>query len=80
MKDKNKMRTSTKQVWFMLINTVIDTHIICLALFYSVKTGNIAIWISASVVITALWAFNTVMFNNNNNRKMQENLNMPKEG
>jgi len=77
---KNKMRTSTKQVWFTLINTVIDTHIICLALLYSVKTGNITIWVSASIVITALWAFNTVIFNNNNNRKLRENLNKQKDG
>jgi hypothetical protein len=71
---QSSMRTSTKQLWFMLINTVIDTHIICAALFYSVKTGNIAIWISAAAVITALWGFTTLMYTNNNNRKIKENI------
>jgi hypothetical protein len=68
------MRTSTKQLWFMLINCVIDTHIICLALFYSVEKNNVAIWISAAAVITALWAFTTIMFSSNNKRKTAENL------
>jgi hypothetical protein len=68
------MRNSTKQLWFMIVNTVIDTHIICAALFYSVKTGNIAIWISAAAVITALWCFTTLMYQNNNNRKVKEHL------
>jgi hypothetical protein len=67
------MRTSTKQLWFMLINSVIDTHVICAALFYSVQKNNVAIWISAAAVITSLWAFTTIMFTNNNKRKVAEN-------
>lgn len=68
------MRTSTKQLWFMIINTVIDTHIICAALFYSVQKNNVGVWVSAAAVITALWCFTTIMYNNNNNRKIKENI------
>lgn len=67
------MRTSTKQLWFMIVNTTIDTHFLVFALYVAVKNGNIGVWISAAAIITALWTFCTVMFNNNNARKVKEN-------
>lgn len=57
----------------MLVNTVIDTHIICAALFYSVQKNTVATWLSAAAVITALWGFTTVMYHSNNKRKIAEN-------
>ena len=74
------MRISTKQLWFVLINTTIDTHFLIYALYIAVKNGNIGVWISAAAIITALWTLSTVMFNNNNKRKTQENIENLKSG
>ena len=68
------MRTSTKQLWFVLINTTIDTHFLVYALYIAVKNGNIGVWISAAAIITALWTLSTIMYQNNNKRKTQENI------
>jgi hypothetical protein len=68
------MRTSTKQLWFVLINTTIDTHFLIYALYIAVKNGNIGVWISAAAIITALWTLSTIMYQNNNKRKTQENI------
>ena len=59
------MRTSTKQLWFVLINTTIDTHFLVYALYIAVKNGNIGVWISAAAIITALWTLSTIMYQNN---------------
>ena len=74
------MRTSTKQLWFVLINTTIDTHFLIYALYIAVKNGNIGVWISAAAIITALWTLSTIMYQNNNKRKTQENIENLKRG
>jgi hypothetical protein len=74
------MRTSTKQLWFVLINTTIDTHFLIYALYIAVKNGNIGVWISAAAIITALWTLSTIMYQNNNKRKTQENIENLKSG
>ena len=58
----------------MIINTTIDTHFLVFALYIAVKNGNIGVWISAGAIITALWTFTTIIFTNNNKRKVAENL------
>jgi preprotein translocase subunit SecF len=70
---KDRIRTSTKQLWWMMINTTIDVHLVCLALLYSVKQNNIGIWVSATAIIGALWGFCSLIYINNNNRKVKEN-------
>lgn len=67
------MRTSTKQLWFVLVNTTIDTHFLIYTLYFAIKEKQIGVWISAAAIITALWTISTVMFNNNNARKVKEN-------
>jgi hypothetical protein len=77
---KDRIRTSTVQLWFIMINSAIDVHLICLALLYSVKQNNIGVWVSATAVIGSLMGFTALMFNNNNARKIKENILNNKKG
>jgi hypothetical protein len=67
------MRTSTKQLWFVIVNATIDTHFLIYTLYFAIKEKQIGVWLSAAAIITALWTISTIMFNNNNNRKVKEN-------
>jgi hypothetical protein len=67
------MRTSTKQLWFVIINAAIDTHALIFCLYFAIQTKNVAVWVSAAAIISALWWFAAQMYNSNNARKIAEN-------